>query len=133
VNPLPWAEVFVVFICSHLTGDFLLQTEFQALGKFRGLSGGLALRALLSHAGTYLLAFVPALVWLAGSHGLLAVIGIAALIVLPHFLQDDGRGVQLYMRSVKHSVSAPGELLFIAVDQSFHVVALLGVALLAGT
>lgn len=129
---MTWPEVFIVLICSHLAGDFLLQTEFQALNKFGGLSGGPALRALVLHAATYLLAFVPALVWLSGDHGLGGLIGIGGLIVVPHLLQDDGRLVRSYLRHVKHSVTQPGEVLFIAVDQSFHILVLFGVALIAG-
>ncbi len=45
---MPWPEIFLVFLVSHLAGDFLLQTEFQATRKFGGLSGDpVARRALL--------------------------------------------------------------------------------------
>ena len=36
-------------------------------------------------------------------------------------VQDDGRLVTLYMRSVKRSRAAPMDFMFIAVDQTFHV------------
>jgi hypothetical protein len=130
---MPWVEIFAVFTVSHLTGDFLLQTDVQAMHKRGGLGGnGISPRSLLSHTLTYTLAFVPALIWLAGDLGLLETIGVALLIAVPHMVQDDGRLLDLYMRRVKGvGDPKPGGLL-IAVDQSFHLVALFLVALLAG-
>src|SRR5947209_7410343 len=62
---MPWVEVFVVFLVSHLVGDYMLQTEWQALNKRGALKGTpTQRRALLSHIATYTLAFVPCLVWL---------------------------------------------------------------------
>ena len=67
---MEWTEIFAVFIVSHLVGDYLLQTEWQALNKRGGLSRDpVSRRALLSHISTYTLAFVPAAVWLAGERG----------------------------------------------------------------
>ena len=130
---MPWVEIFAVFIVSHLVGDFLLQTDVQAMHKRGGLGGnGISPRSLLSHTLTYTLAFVPALIWLAGDLGLLETIGVALLIAVPHMVQDDGRLLDFYMRRVKGvGDPKPGGLL-IAVDQSFHLVALFLVALLAG-
>ena len=88
-------------------------------------------RGLLSHTLTYTLAFVPALVWLADDIGVLAALGAALLIALPHMVQDDGRLLDAYMRRVKGVEPKPGGLL-IAVDQSWHVLALFLVALLVG-
>ena len=63
---MPWVEVFAVFVVSHLAGDYLLQTDWQAENKRGGLGGDpVARRALLSHVTTYTLAFVPAFIWLA--------------------------------------------------------------------
>ena len=53
----------------------------------------------------------------------------AALIAVPHLIQDDGRLLASYMRGVKH-VHDPDELLSVALDQSFHLVSLLLTALL---
>jgi type IV secretory pathway TrbD component len=130
---MPWVEIFAVFIVSHLVGDFLLQTDVQAMHKRGGLGGnGISPRSLLSHTLTYTLAFVPALIWLAGDLGLLETIGVALLIAVPHMVQDDGRLLDVYMRRVKGvGDPRPGGLL-IAVDQSFHLLALFLVALLAG-
>src|SRR6478752_2790592 len=130
---MPWVEIFAVFIVSHLVGDFLLQTDVQAMHKRGGLSGnGKSPRGLLSHTLTYTLAFVPALIWLEGDLGLAETIGVALLIAIPHMIQDDGRLLDTYMRRVKGVVDPrPGGLL-IAVDQSFHVLVLFLIALLAG-
>jgi hypothetical protein len=129
---MPWVEIFAVFIVSHLVGDFLLQTDVQAMHKRGGLSGnGNSPRGLLLHTLTYTLAFVPALVWLSDDIGALAAIGTGLLIALPHMLQDDGRLLDTYMRRVKGVDPKPGGLL-IAVDQAWHVLALFLVALLVG-
>jgi Protein of unknown function (DUF3307) len=129
---MPWVEIFAVFIVSHLVGDFLLQTDVQAMHKRGGLSAnGESARGLLSHTLTYTLAFVPALVWLADDIGAW-VFGIAVLIAIPHMIQDDGRLLDIYMRKVKGVDPKPGGLL-IAVDQAFHVLALFLISLLAGS
>jgi uncharacterized protein DUF3307 len=125
-----WADVFLVFAVSHLAGDFLLQTDWQATHKRGGLGRDpIARRALFSHIGTYTLAFVPALIWLGGEIGVAAV-GIGALIALPHLVQDDGRLLAAYVRRVKGADAKPGHLMM-AVDQSAHALALFGTALLA--
>jgi Protein of unknown function (DUF3307) len=128
-----WVEVFGVFFVSHLAGDFLLQTDWQARNKYGGLGGDpTARRALLTHIGTYGLAFGPAFLWLAGEVGASTIL-VAGLVLLPHLIQDDGRLLKLYMTAVKRSTVAQGEFVAIAVDQSFHFLALFCVALLAGS
>ena len=128
---MPWVEVFALLLVSHLAGDFLLQTDWQARNKPGGLGPDpLARRALLSHVAVYTLALLPALVWLGSEIGAAAA-GIGALVVLPHYLQDDGRPVLWFLARVKKVPGSPEELLFMAVDQSAHVVALLGAALVA--
>jgi hypothetical protein len=129
---MPWVEVFAVFVVSHLAGDYLLQTDWQAKNKRGGLGPRpVARRALLSHIATYTLAFVPALVWLADEISAWA-IGVGALIALPHLVQDDGRLLIGYIRAVKGSEVPDNASIFAAVDQSFHFVALFLTALLAG-
>jgi hypothetical protein len=129
---MPWVEIFLVLLVSHVVGDFVLQTEFQATRKSGGLgSDPEARRALLAHIGTYTLAFVPAFVWLADSLGA-GVVGVALLVAGPHLVQDDGRLVQAYVRGVKRSNVAPGDLVFVMVDQAFHLVVLFAIALIAG-
>jgi hypothetical protein len=124
----------VVFFVSHLVGDFGLQTEWQALNKHAGLGPNPeARRALLSHIATYTLAYVPALIWLAGDIGAGAAIGTAALIALPHMIQDDGRLVRAYVARVKGTDPVENAGVAVMVDQTFHMVALLLLALLVGT
>jgi Protein of unknown function (DUF3307) len=131
---VPWVEVFAVFFVSHLVGDFGLQTEWQALNKFGGLgSDPEARRALFTHIATYTLAFVPALVWLADDVGAGAALGTAALIALPHLIQDDGRLVRAYVGSVKGTDPTRSTAVTVMVDQTFHMVALLLLAFLVGT
>ena len=130
---MPWAEVFVVLVVSHLAGDYLLQTGWQAANKFGGLGRDpVRRRALVSHVFTYGLAYVPALIWLADDIGAWAVV-VAAAIVVPHLVQDDGRLIGLYIRRVKRTEISPGDFVFVAVDQSFHVVALFLLAVIVGT
>ena len=37
---MAWSEVFIVLLLSHLAGDFVLQTDWQAEHKHGGLSRG---------------------------------------------------------------------------------------------
>jgi hypothetical protein len=129
---MPWVEVFAVFIVSHLVGDYMLQTEWQAQNKRGGLTGTPTMRlALVSHVATYTLAFVPALIWLSSSiHAW--VFGVAALIAIPHLIQDDGRLLTSYARVVKKTDIKANPVLGAVLDQSFHVLALFLTALLAG-
>lgn len=129
---MDWVELFAVFVVCHLAGDFLLQTEWQATHKRGGLGGDRERRAaLLSHTLTYTLAYAPALVWLAGELGAGGIVAVAAGIALPHMIQDDGRLLSAYVRTVKHTEPRPG-MLMLAVDQSFHIVVLFGLAVAAG-
>jgi len=128
---MSWVEVFLLFVVTHLVGDYLLQTDWQALHKRGGLArhAGEARRALFTHVGVYTLTFVPVL--------LVAGLGWEALwvlpaIAIPHLIQDDGRLLHAYMKHVKH-IDPTGNLpVSIAVDQTFHLVALLVVALIVG-
>ncbi len=130
---MPWVEVFVVFFVSHEVGDYMLQTDWQAMHKRGGLSSpGVRRRALVSHISTYTLAFVPALIWLAGSISWGAAIGVAALIAIPHLIQDDGRLLTEYARLVKKADLNANPSLGAALDQAFHFLALFLVALLVG-
>ena len=130
---MPWVEVFAAFVVCHLVGDYLLQTDWQALHKRGGLgSDPVSRRALVSHIVTYTLAFVPALIWLADDIGAWA-IGVAALVAVPHMVQDDGRLLAAYMLRVKHTDPRANPSVAAAADQTFHFVALFLTALLAGS
>lgn len=130
---MAWVEVWAAFVVCHLAGDYLLQTDWQAKHKRAGLGGDpVARRALFSHVTTYTLAFVPALIWLADDLGA-GVIWVAALIFVPHLIQDDGRLLTAYMERLKGG-DVPSNLgVAAAVDQSFHIITLFGIALLAGS
>ena len=129
---MPWVEVFAAFVVCHLVGDYLLQTDWQALHKRGGLgSDPVSRRALVSHIATYTLAFVPALIWLSDDIGAWA-IAVAALIAVPHMVQDDGRLLAVYMMKVKHTDPRANPSVAAAADQTFHMVALFLTALLAG-
>lgn len=126
-----WGEVFAVFVVCHLVGDFLLQTDWQASHKENGLGPQREhRRALVAHVITYMVAFVPALIWIGLETDALWAMAIGLVIAVPHLVQDDRRLLDAYMRKVKGlSDSSPG--LRIAVDQAFHVVFLFATALLA--
>lgn len=128
---MAWVEVFTVFVVCHLVGDYLLQTDWQAKHKRGGIgSNRESRRALASHVLTYTLAYVPAFVWLADEIGT-TLIPVVALVAIPHWIQDDGRLLTLYIQKVKGVEAAANRSVAAAVDQSFHVVVLLLTALLA--
>jgi len=129
---MTWPALFGVFLISHLVGDFLLQTGWQATNKSRGLgSNPEARRALVWHGLIYTVAFVPALVWVGTELGAPATLGIGALVLLPHVIIDDGALVDSWVRHIKHVEGAPSVVVRLGVDQTLHVLALAGVALLA--
>jgi hypothetical protein len=126
-----WVEIFAVFVVSHALGDYLLQTDWQATHKRGGLGRDRkARRALLSHVFAYTLSFVPAGIWLAD--GGLDAGGLALLAVgiyVPHMIQDDGRLLSRYIRTVKGCGAESAREIFTAVDQSFHLITLFVTAL----
>lgn len=128
---MSWAALFTAFLICHLAGDFLLQTDFQAVNKVGGLGRDpVARRALWMHVLTYTLAFVPALAWVAGEHTVAAAVGVALLVALPHAGVDDGRFVAAWLRRVKHIEGIVPEIPRLGADQTWHIVALAAVALL---
>jgi hypothetical protein len=127
-----WSAVFVALFVSHLVGDFLLQTDSQARRKVNGLDDPEARRALLLHTSTYTLAFVPAIVWIGIEQSPLRALVTAALIGGLHLVVDEGTLVRLWLGRVKH-VREPDRVLALTVDQSFHAVCLLAIALVAST
>lgn len=127
---MSWSEVLLALLVSHVAGDVLLQTEEQALRKRGGLHDAGARRALAAHVATYSSAFIPVLVWIGLERTALRAVGVAALVASSHLVVDDGRLVGWWVRSVKRAAN-PSRALSIAVDQSFHVLCLLGVALVA--
>jgi hypothetical protein len=130
---MTWVEVFIAFVVSHLVGDYLLQTDWQARNKRGGLARGAAAdarRALFTHVSTYTLAFVPVLV--VSDLGL-ELLWVVPAIFLPHLIQDDGRLLHTYMKRVKRLDPQENLAVSIAVDQTFHLLALVVLALLIGS
>ena len=129
---MTWVEVFIAFVVSHLVGDYLLQTDWQARHKRGGLARGApdARRALFTHVSVYTLCFVPALV--VSDLGVELVWVIPAIFV-PHLVQDDGRLLHAYMKRVKRLDPQENLAVSIAVDQTFHLLALLVLVLLIGS
>jgi hypothetical protein len=131
---MEWFEVFAVFLVSHLVGDYMLQTDWQATHKRGGLGPNPAARqALGMHVLTYTLAFVPALVWLASDLNAGAIVAVAAAIAIPHLVQDDGRLLGVYVQRVKGCDIVAFPLVGAAVDQTMHIVALFALALLVAS
>jgi hypothetical protein len=127
-------STFANFFVSHQIGDYLLQTDFQALNKAGGASvdDPEARRALVHHGLTYTAAFAPALVGVARRTSLGRALGIAALITLPHLAIDDGRLVNAYMTRVKRTPADVDAKLTAQVDQAMHLVCLWLAARAAG-
>jgi hypothetical protein len=127
---MTWSAVFAAFVACHVGGDFLVQTEWQAITKVRSLSDPDGRRALFLHATTYTLAFLPVLVWIAIERSVVRAIVVALLIAIPHIAVDDGRALRGWMLTVKHNRD-PAPSLRLMVDQSWHLVLLLGAAFVA--
>ena len=77
---------------------------------------------------TYTLAFVPAFIW---SELGVELLWVVPAIYIPHLIQDDGRLLHAYMKRVKRLDPLTNLSVSIAVDQTFHLLALLIVALLS--
>lgn len=129
---MSWNAALMALLVSHLVGDFLFQTEWQATDKVGGLGESQSRRALLSHVMTYTAAFIPALVWIGTQTSAARALAVACAVALTHLVIDDGRLVKAWIRHVKRAPRPPGGLV-IAVDQSFHVLCLLAAALIAAS
>jgi hypothetical protein len=127
---LTWSEALLALLVSHVAGDVLFQTDSQARHKGHGAADPQRRRALGSHLTTYMLAFVPALVWIALETSAIRAVAVAVLVATTHLAIDDGRLVRIWLRDVKLALS-PSPALSVAVDQSFHVLCLFGAALVA--
>ncbi len=130
-DTMTWPALFGVFLLCHLFGDFLLQTDWQASNKARGLRDrGENLRALSSHALVYTLSFLPALIWIGIESGALVAVAVAAGVGIPHAIVDDGALITAWIRRVKHVHGTPSTVVRLGADQSAHVLALALVAYL---
>ena len=127
---MPWVEIFTVFVVSHALGDYLLQTDWQALNKREGLGRNRkARRALFSHVSVYTLAYIPALIWLGDDLTALETAALAVGIFIPHLVQDDGRALSAYIVRVKGCGAESSKTVYTSVDQSLHLIILFLTAL----
>ena len=128
---MSWPPVLAAFLVCHLAGDLLLQTEWQALTKVRGLGDPEGRRALMAHAA-HLHAALPPGARLdrrrsrRGARGA----GRARSSRCRTCSSTTGVSSGVWLRQVKHSPD-PAPSLRLMVDQSFHVVCLFGAAMLA--
>src|ERR1700758_4565472 len=98
---MSWPAALLALLVSHLTGDFLLQTEWQAVNKARGLADPVSRKALLAHVALYMVAFIPALVWIGTQTSAWRAVAVGALVAVPHVLVDDGHLVRAWVRDFK--------------------------------
>jgi hypothetical protein len=120
--------VFLVLLCSHLVGDWVAQSDWQAANKTRSWA------ALAAHVARYhlvmgLLLGVPVLrdgwpAWKA-----LVVLGVSAA---SHALIDRRWPVRVLLRAVGSQGLATLEWGVIAVDQALHLSILAMLAVLLG-
>jgi hypothetical protein len=128
-----WVSVLAGFLVAHMVGDYLFQTDWQALNKRGGLTaGGTSRKALVCHVTSYTLAFLPAFIWIGSELDAAWAIVAAVLIYVPHLVIDDGRLVALYIARVKR-VEGLNLGVAASVDQSFHILSLFLVALVVGS
>ena len=104
---MSWSAVLLALLVSHAVGDVLLQTDWQATNKVRGLGDSTSRRALVAHLSTYTVAFVPALIWIADRTFAWRAVAVLAIITVPHLAIDDGRIVRVWLRRVK-GATTPG-------------------------
>jgi hypothetical protein len=116
--------LFDKLLVAHLVGDWLLQTEWQALNK------GQNYRALFSHIGIYSLIIFGVLVIDFGFQYINVYLAVAIL-ALAHAFLDRGWPVVRFMKTFRLIVERePERWLMMAVDQSIHIL-LLAIAALA--
>jgi hypothetical protein len=132
---MPWVDIFAVLLVAHLLGDFLLQTEWQALNKHGGLveHDPVKRRALLMHVATYAVPCLPVFAWVADKEGAGAAAACAAATLGTHLIQDDGTLLVWYVKRIKKTTAPFGSPLWMAIDQSCHVAFLFAAALLGAS
>jgi len=118
-------NTFAWLLLGHLLGDWLLQNDWMARGKKRGL---LTLAGLV-HCAIYMAAVVGT-AWLSGLRQSrpASYLCFAAILFASHWLIDATDGVDRWMRLLRQSRL---ELVRIMVDQVLHLLTLVGLALLA--
>jgi hypothetical protein len=108
-------SLFDKLLVAHLVGDWLLQTEWQALNKSKNY------RALFSHIAVYSLIMLGVLVADFGFQNIYAYI-VVAMLASSHALLDRGWPVIRFMKTFRLIVERkPERWLVMAVDQVIHV------------
>lgn len=110
--------IFEYLLVAHLIGDWMLQTEFQALGKAKN---GFFNASLTAHCLSYTLCFVPA-IWLTPMH-----YSWLLLIFSSHMFLDRRWPVIWWIKTIKRTSEDTIKNLFwlvIAVDQVMHILVL---------
>jgi hypothetical protein len=110
--------VFESLLVAHIIGDWILQTEWQAVNKANNW------RALWTHVLTYHAVVLVVLLARFGHSDFRVYIVVAALVVT-HAALDRNRLVYWLMRVLRVAVIRPRERwLTVAFDQSIHLVLL---------
>ncbi len=118
MSPLIAMLFFLGLLIAHLIGDWLIQTEHQALNKDKG---GYFNLALMSHCAWYTLIFVPVF-WIFGVSFFWLI-----LIFTSHQLLDKRKVVMAFCRVVKQTSEQTLKNLFwlvVVVDQVLHFLVL---------
>lgn len=116
-------NVFEMLVLAHLVGDWILQTEHQAMHK---MNGPFFNEPLCSHCLVYTLCFIP-IFWLMQINWLWLL-----LIFWSHMFLDRRWPVIWWIKHVKRTSDETIKNLFwlvIAVDQIMHILILVPIAL----
>ena len=105
-RPPGWPAVLLSLLASHLAGDVLMQTEWQAVNKAGGLRETRSRKALLAHVSAYTASFLPALVWIGRRTSVQRAAVVGGAVAIPHLLVDDGRLVPGPAAGDKHAEGA---------------------------
>lgn len=118
--------VFESLLMAHILGDWLLQTEWQALNK------ATSWRAMLTHVIVYHVIVLAVLVARFG-FGDPEVYAVVVFLAVIHTVLDRQRPVRRLMRGLRLTVERePDGWMRVAVDQSLHLL-VLGIATLVLT
>ena len=108
-------SLFDKLLVAHLVGDWLLQSEWQALNKARNY------RALFLHIGVYSLVMLGVLVADFGLQNIYVYV-VVVMLAVSHALLDRGWPVIRFMRAFRLIVERePERWLMMAVDQVLHI------------
>jgi hypothetical protein len=118
-------NIFIWLLVAHLLGDWLLQNDWMAKGKKQGPFALAGILHFTIYTGT-----VVAALWLSGvrDKSPMSYLVIAAAVFLSHWLIDARDVAAHWMRFYRQSNL---EMVRIMVDQTLHILVLLGVTLIS--